>query len=90
MLSQYPWEWTTALILVLGTFIYASRSWILSLLTPRGVAGIPAYPDPAPLLGDLPRLAASMKANNKFSIFFDGIGKDLGPIAQVRLSYLKT
>jgi hypothetical protein len=84
------WEWTAAAILLIGSVIYTFRGWIISLLTPKGVRGIPAYPDSLPVMGDLPRLGAVIKEHNSFSVFFDQIGKDLGPIAQVRLSFLKT
>lgn len=84
------WEYTAAAILVIGSIVYTSRAWLLSLITPKGIPGIPTYPDAAPLMGDLPRLIASMEKHNKFSMFFDQVGKDLGPVAQVRLSYLKT
>ncbi|ORY21756.1 cytochrome P450 [Naematelia encephala] len=70
--------------------LWFGRRWILSLLTPRSIPGIPAYPDPVPVLGDIPRLAASMKATNGFIGFMDKVAKDLGPIAQVRISFLNT
>lgn len=84
------WEWTTALVLLIGTAVYASRSWLLSLITPKGIPGVPAFPYSTPILGDIPKLAAKMKEYEKFSSFFDEVGRQLGPVAQVRLTAYKT
>jgi hypothetical protein len=80
---------------LVGLFIcailaYLFRSRIQSLLTPKGLPGLPAFADASPILGDIPRIAASLKESNDSSSFFARMGKDLGPIAQVRLTAFKT
>lgn len=65
--------------------LYLSRHYVLALLTPRGLPGIPSYPDPKPIAGDLMRLIRTIKQTRSFRPFFDGVASDLGPIGQVRL-----
>jgi hypothetical protein len=81
-------------LLILGLLacflLFIARSWFSSLITPKGIPGIPAYPDPTPVLGDIPRIAASLKAQQSNTAFFQQVGRDLGPIVQVRLTGLKT
>lgn len=81
------------LSIILGaalTLAYLYRHRLLQYLVPEGIPGIPAYTDSVPILGDLPKVIRSIKANHSFRVFFDGVGKDLGPIAQVRLGPGKT
>lgn len=73
------------ILLGVAALTYLFRRCILALITPGGIPGLPSYPDPIPIFGDLPRVVKSVKANHSFRIFFDGVGKDLGPIAQVKL-----
>lgn len=72
------------LIALLLIGLYSVRKWLLALLTPKNIPGIPAYPDPYPIIGDIPRIAASVKQHDRFTAFFDQITLDLGPVAQVR------
>lgn len=76
--------------LVIPAALYLFRHAILRFLTPRGLPGIPAYPDPKPFWGDLPRFQASMKENGGFSKCFDEMATDLGVISQIRLGFFKT
>jgi hypothetical protein len=64
--------------------LYLLQRW-LKFLTPKGIPGMPAYPDPYPILGDVPRMAAHIKKHRKFSHLFDQMGRDLGPISQLKL-----
>jgi hypothetical protein len=41
-------------------------------------------------LGDLPMITKVIKETGSFSAFFDKAARELGPIAQVRMSYLMT
>jgi hypothetical protein len=75
-----------ALIPVLLFLLYKP---LLRLLTPHGISGIPAYPDPAPLLGDLRRLTRVMEKENSFGAFIAQVARDLGPLAQVRFSFFR-
>lgn len=90
MSSWIPSQPSAAIILAVGSIVYLFRSWILRQLVPTGIPGIPAYPDAYPFLGDIPRLASAIKATGCFSKFFDQVGHDLGPIAQLRLTPFKT
>lgn len=63
--------------------------YLPAILTPRGLPGIPAYSDPLPILGDLMRLVRSGKLNSGLRVFFNTVGQDLGPIAQLRIGPLK-
>jgi hypothetical protein len=63
---------------------------ILQSLTPQGVPGIPAYPNPTPILGDLGRVVQAVKKFNCFGPLVDQLAQDLGPIAQLRISFLQT
>lgn len=78
------------LALAAAVLAYASRRWILQALVPRGIPGIPAYSDSRPIVGDLPKIIKAIKEHDSFRMFFDAVGQDLGPIAQVRLGPLKT
>lgn len=83
-------RWVCLLLVIIPCFgLYLLRRRLLELITPRGFPGIPAYPYSTPFLGDIPRIAASLKKYNKNSAFFDQVGKDLGRIAQVRIAGLK-
>lgn len=80
-------------LLVLALLIplaFLFRKPILCLLTPKGIPGVPAYSDAVPIWGDLPRLSKHMKQSGSFSEFFDDVARDLGPIAQIRLSFFTT
>lgn len=77
-------------LIALLPLLYLGGRYLLILITPFGLPGIPCYPDPVPVLGDLPRLIRSIKANHGFRVFFDGVARDLGPIAQVRVGFGKT
>lgn len=77
-------------LLVLALLIslaFLLRKPILRLLTPKGIPGIPAYSDAVPIWGDLPRLSKYTKESGSFSEVFDDAARDLGPIAQIRLSF---
>ncbi len=78
------------IIFSLLPLIYLFRQQILNFFIPRSIPGIPAYPDPQPFLGDISRIAKSIKATKSFSNFFDKCAKDLGPLCQVRLSFFET
>jgi hypothetical protein len=69
---------------------YILRKPLLRLVTPRGIPDVPAFPNPSPLLGDLPMITKVIKETGSFSAFFDKAARELGPIAQVRMSYLMT
>lgn len=79
----------TLTALVVAT-AYLLQKWLLKLLTPTGIPSIPAYPGAFPLVGDIPLLAAHVKKHNKFSTLFDQMGRDLGPVGQLRLTLGKT
>ena len=84
------WETSAALVLMVGPVAYLLRSWLLYLITPQGIPGIPKYPDSTPLLDDIPKIAASVKEHDTTCALFDKIGHELGVVAQVRLAGLKT
>jgi hypothetical protein len=63
------------------------RKPILKYLTPRGIPGIPALRDPAPLWGDILRMGKRMTETGTFQVFFDEVLQELGPIAQIRVSF---
>jgi hypothetical protein len=63
---------------------------ILRVLTPKGIPGIPAYPDPKPIWGDIPRMKQAIETHGGFSPCFDDMAKDLGVISQLRLGFFKT
>jgi hypothetical protein len=70
--------------------LYLLHKPILKLFTPQGIPGIPAYPNPSPILGDLWRMGQEIKKLNGFGPFLDQVSRDLGPIVQVRLSFKQT
>lgn len=71
-------------------FIYLLRKPFLRLITPRGIPGIPTLPSPAPLTGDIPWLAKTGKTTEGMTRIMDVVAKELGPIAQIRISFLDT
>jgi cytochrome P450 len=77
-----------ALVLPLILFLY--RDALLRFLTPRGIPGVPSYPDPKPLSGDLHYFRESMRTQGGFSKCFDNMARDLGPLSQIRLGFFKT
>jgi hypothetical protein len=81
----------TYLSLLVLLVAVASLGWryLPGILTPRGLPGIPSYPDPLPVLGDLLRVMRSGKLHFGLRVFFDTVGQDLGPIAQIRIGPLK-
>ena len=84
------WGRMTARSLVVGTVAYASRGWFLQLVHPKGILGIPAYPNATPILGDVLKLSAWVKAHDGIAMFMDEVGRDLGIVAQLRLTAAKT
>ena len=84
------WKWLTALVLLLSTAIWTSQKWLLRLITPKGIPGIPGYSDCTPIFGDIPKLSASVKKHEGIATFMDQVGRDLGPVAQLRLTAAKT
>lgn len=87
--TQTPFHPLLYLALLLP-LAYILRKPLLRLITPRGIPDVPAFPNPSPLLGDLPAFTKVLKETGSFSAFFDKTARELGPIAQVRLSYLTT
>ena len=75
------------LLVALPLALYLLRQPIKRWLTPKGIPGIPAYPDPRPIFGDAWRLAKYVREDKSISKFFDGLPRDLGPVAQVRLLF---
>jgi hypothetical protein len=73
---------------LLPVLLYILYKPILRLLTPQGIPGIPAYPDSKPFLGDIKRFAKGIKEYGGPGAVFDKTAKDLGPIAQIRISFL--
>lgn len=63
---------------------------LLRLLTPRAIPGIPAWPNPSPILGDIPRIAKCFKETGGFSRFMDQCAMELGVISQIRLGFFHT
>lgn len=78
------------LALTLPVILFLYRHALLRLLTPRGIPGVPAYPNPKPLWGDLQFFQASMQEHGGFSKCFDDMATDLGVISQLRLGFFKT
>ena len=78
------------LYLALLPVIYLLRKPFLRIITPRGIRGIPTLPNPAPLIGDLPWLAKAWKTTGGMTRIMDAAAKQLGPIAQIRISFLDT
>lgn len=76
-------------VTLLSFIIYFFWTPFLRLITPQGVAGIPCLPSPSPLIGDLPWIAAKLKENPSVRLM-DELAKELGPICQIRITFLRT
>jgi hypothetical protein len=70
--------------------IYFLYRPIVKLLTPQGVPGVPAFPNPKVLLGDMGVLAEVAKIEKGFGPVMDKVSRELGPIGQIRISFLAT
>jgi hypothetical protein len=81
---------TLAVAAIVPVLLFLSFKPILRLLTPQGIPGIPAYSDSSPILGDLGRVGREVEKRNGFAPFIDQVAQDLGPIAQLRMSFLRT
>ncbi|KAL7419102.1 hypothetical protein Q5752_005938 [Cryptotrichosporon argae] len=77
-------------LLLLLVLLYLARRPLLALITPRGVPGIPAYPDPLPVLGDVVRFGKLTKALGTAGAAFDAFADDLGPLYQLRIGFFNT
>jgi hypothetical protein len=83
-LLSYPSAYLLLSLLPLYYFLFPS---IRRLLIPRGIKGIPALSGSVPLWGDIPVMGKMIGDHDSFSYFFDWVGKELGPIAQVRAGW---
>jgi hypothetical protein len=76
------------ILLCLPPLLYVLWKPFLRFLTPATIPGIPAYPDPQPILGDLARVGERVKETGSFTKFIDGVVRDLGVISQLRMGPL--
>ena len=76
--------------IAVAVICYVLRGPLLRLITPKGLRGMPAYPDPQPILGDVWRLKECIEKYNSFSRYFDQQVRDLGPISQIRMPFNQT
>ena len=58
---------------------------ILRLLTPRGISGVPALPNPKPIVGDLFTLIDAFKRLGGLGARTEELVKTYGPIFQLRI-----
>ena len=87
-MSTLSYMYVSALLIPL--LLASFRRFLLGLLTPRGYSGIPSYPDSKPLWGDVHRIKNAVQSGRSAVAAFDRALKDLGPIAQMRLGFIKT
>lgn len=57
---------------------------LLHLLTPKGIKGFPALPNPKPIVGDLYTLIDGMRRHGGICSFIDELASQLGPTFQLR------
>jgi len=58
---------------------------ILNLLTPKGIKGFPALPNPEPILGDLLVVVRGVRKTGGMSIYVGESAQQLGPNFQLRM-----
>ena len=75
------------LVLTFTISLFLLRRPLLRIITPRDLPGIPAYPDPSPMLGDIPRMRKMMKSSGGFGDLADACARELGAIAQLRVGF---
>ena len=85
--SLHPILSTLTLTLLL---LVIFRHRVRRLLTPMGIPGIPARQDPKPFYGDIIEVGRIVKESGRFSEVFETWARTLGPVSQIRLSWMAT
>ena len=57
----------------------------LTFITPKGIKGFPALPNPKPIVGDLFAVVEGVERNGGIFLFIDELAKQLGPNFQLRM-----
>lgn len=72
-------------VLVAGVSIFILYRPFLTLITPKGIKGFPALPNPKPIAGDLFTITEGVQKTGGIFLFIDELAKELGPNFQLRM-----